>query len=85
MLAHRSNRQGGARGHRKPEDPMNLLINLTRPEGYSQQQGARFVVTFEKSRGAYGAAVAPFTAQFTAVGWKTVTPGREPSRRRQAD
>ena len=85
MLAHHSNRQGGARGHRKPEDPMNLLINLTRPEGYSHEQGARFVVTFEKSRGAYGAAVAPFTAQRTADGWKTVTPGREPSRRRQAD
>jgi hypothetical protein len=27
MLAHHSNRQGGARGHSKPEDPMNLLMN----------------------------------------------------------
>jgi hypothetical protein len=53
---------------------MNLLINLTHPEGYSQEQGARFLVTFEKSRGAYGAAVAPLIAQLAADGWKTEAP-----------
>jgi putative DNA primase/helicase len=35
LLAHHANRQGGARGHSKAEDPMNLLIRLARPEGYS--------------------------------------------------
>jgi putative DNA primase/helicase len=71
LVGHHSNRQGAARGHSKPEDVMNLLIGLTRPEDYRQDQGARFNVTFEKSRGAYGAAVAPFLAHLTLDGWKT--------------
>jgi hypothetical protein len=57
ILNHHSNRQGGARGHSKAEDPMDLLIKLARPEGYSADEGARFLVTFEKSRGVYGSAV----------------------------
>ena len=49
LLGHHSNRMGGARAHSKAEDPMNLLINLTRPDDYRQDQGARFAVTFDKS------------------------------------
>src|SRR5262249_17566797 len=45
------------------------LIKLSRPEHYSQEQGARFLVTFEKSRGAHGAGVAPFQARLTGSGW----------------
>ncbi len=70
LIAHHSNRQGGARGHSKAEDPMNLLVKLSRPEDYSQDQGARFLATFDKCRGAYGAAVAPFEAQLTVDGWR---------------
>jgi putative DNA primase/helicase len=70
QLVHHSNRQGGARGHSKPEDIMNVLINLTRPEDYTANQGARFIVEFDKSRGAFGAAVAPFIASLEADGWK---------------
>jgi putative DNA primase/helicase len=69
MLAHHSNRMGGARGISKAEDPMNLLLKLTRPEDYSQDQGARFLVTFDKARGVYGAAAAPFIAALTQSGW----------------
>ena len=68
LIAHHANRMGGARGHSKAEDPMNL-IKLARPDDYSDQ-GARFVVTFEKSRGVYGAAVAPFMARLTPDGWQ---------------
>jgi putative DNA primase/helicase len=71
MLGHHSNRMGGARGHSKAEDPMNLLIQLTRPEDYEQEQGARFTVTFTKSRGAHGASMAPFVAHLTPDGWQT--------------
>jgi hypothetical protein len=71
IVAHHSNRLGGARGHSKPEDAMNLLVSLARPEDYSQDEGARFVVTFEKSRGAYGEAVAPFLASLKPDGWLT--------------
>jgi hypothetical protein len=69
LTAHHSNRQGGARGHSKAEDPMNLLIRLSRPEDYSIDQGARFMVTFDKCRGAYGAEIAPFLAHLTVDGW----------------
>jgi putative DNA primase/helicase len=70
LFAHHSNRQGGARGHSKAEDPLNLLIKLTRPEGYTQDQGAKFMLTFEKSRGAHGPGVAPFTAHLAPDGWQ---------------
>jgi hypothetical protein len=70
MLVHHANRQGGARGHTKPEDVMNLLLKLSRPESYTADQGARFLVEFEKARGAHGAAVAPFTASLTSCGWE---------------
>jgi putative DNA primase/helicase len=69
ILIHHSNRQGGARGHSKPEDVMNILIKLSRPDGYSADQGARFVVEFEKTRGVHGSAVAPFTASLKEDGW----------------
>jgi len=70
LLAHHSNRQGGARGISKAEDPMNLLLKLTRPDDYSQDQGARFLVTFDKARGVYGPAAAPFIAALTPTGWQ---------------
>jgi putative DNA primase/helicase len=70
LLAHHSNRQGGARGHSKSEDALNLLVQLSRPDGYSQEHGARFMVTFEKSRGVHGAAIAPFVAALTVDGWR---------------
>ncbi len=69
LLGHHSNRQGGARGHSKPEDAMNMLIKLSRPEDYSQDQGARFLVEWEKSRGIHGGAVAPFVAALGDSGW----------------
>ena len=75
ILVHHSNRQGGARGHSKPEDVMNLLIKLTRPDDYRADQGARFHVEFDKARGAHGAAVAPFTARLTGAGWEIESDG----------
>lgn len=69
MLAHHSNRQGGARGIGKAEDLMNLLIKLSRTDDYSQDQGARFLLEFTKARGVYGGAVAPFVASLNQNGW----------------
>jgi putative DNA primase/helicase len=80
MVIHHANRQGGARGISKPEDPMNLLIGLTHTDDYSPDQGARFRVDFEKSRRVYGPAVAPFIATLTPAGWT-----REPIEREEDD
>ena len=75
LMAHHANRQGGARGHSKAEDPLNLILKLARPDGYTADQGSRFTVTFEKARGAYGADVAPFTARLMRDGWHTEAGG----------
>jgi hypothetical protein len=77
LIVHHSNRQGGARGHSKPEDVMDLLIKLTRPEGYSAEQGARFILEFEKARGIHGSALIPFTASLTADGWRIENDSQE--------
>lgn len=76
LVVHHANRQGGARGHSKAEDPMNLLIKLGRPADYSQNEGARFEVTFEKSRGAWGSAVSPFVARLDDEGWDVESAGQ---------
>ena len=72
VIVHHSNRQGGARGHSKAEDALDVVLKLARPDDYSAEQGARFVATFEKARGPHGAAVAPFTAHLTPEGWQTL-------------
>lgn len=69
LLAHHANRQGGARGHSKPEDPLNLMLSLSRPEDYQDDEGARFTVTFTKGRGAHGASLVPFTVRLSEAGW----------------
>lgn len=69
LLWHHSNRGGGTRGMGKPEDVMNLLLKLKRPDGYTQDQGARFLVEFDKARGVHGPAAAPFFAALTEKGW----------------
>jgi hypothetical protein len=48
---------------------MDLILKLSRPEGYQASEGARFLVEFTKNRGVTGAAVTPFTAQLTTDGW----------------
>ena len=73
LLAHHANRQGGARGHSKAEDPMDLILKLTRPEGYTSDQGARFLVEVDKGRGVYGSAAAPFIATLSDKGWRLET------------
>lgn len=76
IVAHHSNRQGGARGISKPEDCMDMIIGLKRPEDYTQEQGARFIATFDKSRSVSGLAVAEFEARLLPDGW--AFSGREP-------
>jgi integrase len=63
-----TNRMGGARGHSKPEDIMDLLLKLSRPDDCSQEQSARFLLEWDKARGVHGAAVAPFIAALTNAG-----------------
>jgi hypothetical protein len=74
VLAHHTNRQGTARGLSRAEDPMDLLLKLSRPQDYHADQGARFVVEVEKGRGIYGDAAASFVAALTEAGWEIGQP-----------
>jgi hypothetical protein len=69
VMAHHANRQGGARGHSKPEDLIDVNLKLSRPEDYKPDQGARFLVEFDKARGVHGAAAASFVATLGTGGW----------------
>lgn len=68
-LIHHANRLGGARGHSRREDIMDVILKLSRPEDYTQEQGARFRVEFDKARGFYGDSAAPFVARLDPQGW----------------
>jgi putative DNA primase/helicase len=70
-MVHHAARAGNARGHSKPEDPLNLILKLSRPDDYDASQGASFIVEFEKARGIRGEAAAPFHARMTDGLWET--------------
>jgi len=62
-------RKGGEqRGTSKREDVMDSVVKLSLPSDYSPAEGARFVVTFTKSRGFSGPDADPFEATLTIGG-----------------
>jgi putative DNA primase/helicase len=62
VLLHHAGKAGAQRGTSRREDVLDTVISLRRPADYSPDQGARFEVHFEKSRGFYGNAAQPFEA-----------------------
>jgi putative DNA primase/helicase len=72
ILLHHSGKSGQQRGTSRREDILDLVINLAHPSDYEPSQGARFVVSFEKTRGNLGDAAKSFEAQLLADGrWST--------------
>lgn len=70
IVVHHGNRQGGARGIGRAEDALDLVIKLARPDHYSPSEGARFELSYEKTRGIPGGdALKPFIAALTPDGW----------------
>lgn len=63
LFVHHSGRSGQQRGTSKREDVLDTMICLKHPGDYRQEDGARFEVHFEKSRGIYGDDVRPFEAK----------------------
>ena len=60
------------------EDNIDISISLTKPEDYSPEDGAKFMVNFEKSRSVFGNKVRPFCMQIVEGGpgklpWQTST------------
>jgi putative DNA primase/helicase len=60
LLIHHANKTGGQRGSSRKEDVLDSVLTLTRPSGYQDDQGARFVVEYKKSRGFVGPDAMPF-------------------------
>lgn len=69
IVVRHSNRMGGARGHSKSEDVIDVSMKLSRPDDYQANQGARFRVEFDKARGVFGTAVDEFVTTLTSNGW----------------
>ena len=55
MLVHHAGKGGDQRGTSKREDLLDIVIRLSRPNDYDPKQGARFEMTFTKSRNLHGA------------------------------
>lgn len=64
LFIHHSGKGGLQRGTSRREDLLDVVIALRRPADYQPEEGARFVVAFEKARGLTGDAVAEFEARF---------------------
>ncbi len=62
LFVHHAGKGGEQRGTSKREDIMDSVIKLSLPSDYSPVDGARFVVTFTKSRGFCGQEAEPFEA-----------------------
>lgn len=77
LLVHHSSKGGTQRGTSGREDALDTVVNLRHPNDYEPQQGARFIVQFEKARGSVGSQLEPFEAVYTvrdgAGHWTTKT------------
>lgn len=74
---HHAGKNGSQRGCSKREDVLDTVISLERPNDYKLQDGARFVVKFEKARGFFGDEAKSFEAHLCEdnngkLSWKVV-------------
>ena len=63
LFVHHSGKSGAQRGTSKREDLLDTVINLRRPQDYSEADGAVFEVHFEKARSIRGEEIAPIQAK----------------------
>jgi len=75
LFVHHAGKGGKQRGTSKREDALDTVIKLSNPDDYQPNEGARFVISFEKHRGFFGNDAEPFEAKFSekeGVGsWET--------------
>jgi putative DNA primase/helicase len=69
LFVHHAGKGGTQRGTSRREDVLDSVLSLKRPEDYNPEEGARFEVHFEKTRGFFGDDAAPFEATLTDSGW----------------
>ena len=54
VMLHHSGKNGSSRGTSRRHDVLDTVIKLDRPFGYTQKDGAKFELSFEKTRGFAG-------------------------------
>jgi DnaB helicase-like protein/AAA domain-containing protein/Homeodomain-like domain-containing protein len=64
VMLHHAGKGGAQRGTSRREDVLDTVISLRRPSDYSPDQGARFEVHYEKTRGFYGKDAEPFEVRY---------------------
>jgi len=62
LLVHHEGKGGKQRGTSKREDILDTVIQLRQPQDYDPTMGAKFEVSFQKSRGFFGDDAKPFQA-----------------------
>jgi hypothetical protein len=77
VMIHHDNKQGTQNGTARRVVPLDTVTSLRRPEGYSSDQAARFIVEYDKARHFWGDDARPFEAQFEvradgAASWSRV-------------
>jgi hypothetical protein len=69
LFIHHAGKSGTQRGSSRKEDVLDTVIGLRRPPDYSADQGCRFELRFEKSRGFHGTDAEPFEARLVGNQW----------------
>jgi len=69
LFVHHAGKGGEQRGTSKREDVMDSVVKLSHPEDYDAADGARFTVTFTKSRGFFGDDAESFEASMRDGRW----------------
>jgi Helix-turn-helix domain of resolvase/AAA domain len=69
LFVHHAGKSGLQRGTSRKEDVLDTVIALRRPPDYSADQGCRFELYFEKSRGFHGPDAEPLEARLIGDQW----------------
>ena len=77
LYVHHAGKGGDQRGTSRREDVLDTVIQLKRPEDYFASEGARFIATFTKARGLFGADAAPIDARLNPNGRWTWRPASD--------
>ncbi|MCP5389166.1 MAG: AAA family ATPase [Novosphingobium sp.] len=72
LFVRHAGKGGEQRGTSRREDVLDTVIRLSNPEDYEPSDGARFVVSFTKSRGFHGSDADPFEARLDDGEWSCV-------------
>jgi putative DNA primase/helicase len=63
IFLHHAGKGGAQRGTSRREDILDTVIHLVHPSDYKPEEGSRFEVHFEKTRGLWGESLRPFEAK----------------------